>query len=288
MKAATRESCGLRLSGSVASLLEDQLGLPVEPAYCVPFYLHVDEVENFATDAFSDILSEARKWKLSLLLAHQFLQQLPLSLRSAVIANVGSIVAFQTMGEDADVLARELGLKNADHLTQLARGEVCARHPTFGGPYHPRLLEPIVTNAKGRDAALKQNTLRNTYPRHAVMQRVDSFLNPRRSQPPAPLAKDPWPLSLRILRSAIFQALDEHGQMLTLPGRNQVVRAVDIQHVRKAFGQLRVADDEIVDDRVATREKAFRRAVESAQQRCLLGGLERDGTQWVWLDRERK
>ena len=101
----------------------------------VPFHLHVDEVENFVTDAFKDILSEARKWKLSLVLAHQFREQLPPKLRAAVLANVGSIVAFQTMGEDADSLAREIGLdKNADFLTQLSRGEVSVKHPTYGGP----------------------------------------------------------------------------------------------------------------------------------------------------------
>ena len=250
----------------------------------VPFYLHVDEIENFATDAFSDILSEARKWNLSLILAHQFLQQLPISLRLAVIANVGSIIAFQTMGEDADVLARELGLRNADHLTQLARGEVCAKHPTYGGPYHPRLLDPIVTKAKGREAALKQNVLRNTYPRQSVMERVDRFLSPKR---PVPLATrqptDHWPLSLRVLRTAILTALDEHGTFMASPDGKETVTAVDIQHVRVAFTQLRVADDEIADDRATTREMAFRRAVESAQQRRLVGAIERDGVQWVWL-----
>jgi hypothetical protein len=67
----------------------------------------------------------------------------------------------------------------------------------------------------------------------------------------------------------------------------RTVRAVDIQHVRSAFTELRVADGETPDDRVAMREKAFRRAVASAQQRRLLGALERDGTQWVWLEREQ-
>jgi hypothetical protein len=79
------------------------------PKKRVPFFLHVDEFEHFATDAFGDILSEARKWKLSLVLAHQFLQQLPTKLRAAVLANVGSIVAFQLGGEDAAVIAREIG-----------------------------------------------------------------------------------------------------------------------------------------------------------------------------------
>jgi hypothetical protein len=204
-----------------------------------------------------------------------------------VIANVGSIIAFQIAGEDADVIARELGLKSADHLTQLSRGEVCAKHASHGAPYHPHLLDPIITHSKGRTSALKQNVLRNTYPRARVDAQIDRFLAPPREHRVAREPADRWPLSLRVLRSAIYAALDEHGQMMTVPERNQVVKAVDIRHVRSAFTQLRVADDDSADDRVATREKAFRRASEGAQQRRLLGALERDGAQWVWLDREQ-
>jgi Helicase HerA, central domain len=142
----------------------------------VPFHLHVDEVENFMTDAFKDILSEARKWQLSLLLAHQFRDQLPPKLRAAVLANVGTIVAFQTMGEDADSLAREIGLNNSDLLTQLRRGEVWIKHATYGGPYHPRLLPPIVTGADGRRAALNENIRRHTYPRARVDGKIRRFL----------------------------------------------------------------------------------------------------------------
>ena len=144
----------------------------------VPFYLHADEFQNFATDAFGDILSEARKWGLGLVLAHQFLEQLPPKLRAAVLANVGSIIAFQLGADDADVIAREVGLKkeNADLLTQLSRGEVWMKHASYGGPYHPRLLEPITTRAKGRDTALKQNRLRNTFPRKRVEAKLARFL----------------------------------------------------------------------------------------------------------------
>ena len=147
----------------------------------VPFYLHVDEFEHFATDAFGDILSEARKWKLSLVLAHQFLEQLPPKLRAAVLGNVGTILAFQLAGDDAATIAREIGIKleNAELLTQLARGEVWMKHASYGGPYHPRLLEPIVTRAKGREPALKQNRLRNTFPRYSVEAKINQFLKSR-------------------------------------------------------------------------------------------------------------
>jgi hypothetical protein len=141
--------------------------------------------------------------KLSLILAHQYLEQLPHKLRAGVLANVGSILAFQLSGEDAETIAREIGLKNKALLIQLSRGEVWLKHATHGGPYHPRLLEPIATRSKGRAAALKQNRLRNTFPRNVVEAKIDRFLRPSESRRHRPAEQpDRWLRSLRLLRTA--------------------------------------------------------------------------------------
>lgn len=81
------------------------------------FYLYVDEFQNFITDAFSSILSEARKYKLNLIIAHQYLGQLEQQagaqgaankdLRDAVFGNAGTMLTFRTGAEDAEVLAKE-------------------------------------------------------------------------------------------------------------------------------------------------------------------------------------
>jgi hypothetical protein len=81
------------------------------------FYLYVDEFQNFITDAFSSILSEARKYKLNLIIAHQFLGQLQQAagtqgaaandLRDAVFGNTGTMVSFRIGVEDAEVMAKE-------------------------------------------------------------------------------------------------------------------------------------------------------------------------------------
>jgi hypothetical protein len=146
------------------------------------FFLYADEIQNFATDSFGEIASEARKMKLGLVLGHQFLEQLPRKLRAAILGNVGSIIAFQLSGADSDVMATELGLKSGAMLTQLSPGEVWAKHATYGGPYTPRLLPPIVTHASGREAALKQNRLRNTYPRQKVEGKIARFLMRERKE----------------------------------------------------------------------------------------------------------
>lgn len=72
-----------------------------------PFYLYVDEVHNFLTPAFADILSESRKYGLNLILAHQYTEQLDEKMRSAVFGNVGTIISFRVGLEDARLLSKE-------------------------------------------------------------------------------------------------------------------------------------------------------------------------------------
>jgi hypothetical protein len=71
------------------------------------FYLFIDEFQNFTTDSISTILSEARKYKLNLIIAHQFIAQLKDSIRDAVFGNVGSMVAYRVGNEDADFLKNQ-------------------------------------------------------------------------------------------------------------------------------------------------------------------------------------
>jgi CxxC-x17-CxxC domain-containing protein len=75
------------------------------------FYLYVDEFQNFATESFANILSEARKYKLCLILAHQYINQLIFdnntTVRDAIFGNVGTIVTFRMGAEDAEHLEKE-------------------------------------------------------------------------------------------------------------------------------------------------------------------------------------
>lgn len=71
-----------------------------------PFYLYVDEFQNFATDSFAVILSEARKYGLNLTVANQYISQMAPEVRDAVFGNVGSMVAFRVGAEDAGLLTK--------------------------------------------------------------------------------------------------------------------------------------------------------------------------------------
>ncbi len=71
------------------------------------FYLYVDEFQNFATDSFANILSEARKYRLSLILANQYIMQLEEKVSDAVFGNCGTIVSFRVGAADAEILEKE-------------------------------------------------------------------------------------------------------------------------------------------------------------------------------------
>ena len=75
------------------------------------FFMYVDEFQNFATDSFANILSEARKYRLSLVLAHQYIGQLVTAtstrVRDAVFGNVGTIISFRVGAADAEFLEKE-------------------------------------------------------------------------------------------------------------------------------------------------------------------------------------
>ena len=73
----------------------------------VPFYLYVDEFQNFASESFAVVLSEARKYGLSLIMAHQTLAQIPTELRSLILGNAGIQVCFRLNRQDSNLLAKE-------------------------------------------------------------------------------------------------------------------------------------------------------------------------------------
>lgn len=93
-----------------------------------PFYLYIDEFQNITTSSISTILSEARKYKLSLHIAHQFIAQLKEEIKDAVFGNVGSIVSYRVGAEDAEYLEKQFGptftandLMNIDNLNCYAK-----------------------------------------------------------------------------------------------------------------------------------------------------------------------
>jgi hypothetical protein len=127
------------------------------------FFLTVDEFQNYRTGSFAAILSEARKYRLCLTVAHQYLRQLTADTSNAVFGNVGSLVAFQVGGEDAETLALHLSqfpgqLRPAD-LGNLPKYTAYARLLIDGLPSRPfsmrTLPAPVIPPDQDRSAIVR-------------------------------------------------------------------------------------------------------------------------------------
>lgn len=135
------------------------------------FFLYVDEFQNFSTDSFPTILSEARKYRLSITLANQYLAQLEDGTLHALFGNVGTLVVFQVGAEDAEILGEQLGgdVQKADLLT-LPRYQACVRLLTEGMPSRPfsmQTLPPRTGPADPDRPAIIRRTSRQRYARPA-------------------------------------------------------------------------------------------------------------------------
>jgi DNA helicase HerA-like ATPase len=146
---------GEQASNLLGSLLVSHLQLiamersSLAPHQRVPFFVHVDEFQTFSSDAFASLLSEARKFATHFALANQYTDQLPHSVRSAVIGNAGSLVVFRVGSRDAELLAPEFRPMDSGALADqepytawLRRG--ISRDRIFA---EPKRYEPLGTAA---------------------------------------------------------------------------------------------------------------------------------------------
>lgn len=92
------------------------------------FYLYVDEFQNFATTSFIKILSEARKFRLNLIIANQYMAQLERPIQDAIFGNIGSIMSFVVGNQDAYILSKEFGPKfPPEDLVKLGKYQIISK-----------------------------------------------------------------------------------------------------------------------------------------------------------------
>ena len=143
------------------------------------FHLYVDEFQSFATESFALILSEARKYGLTLTIGHQYLDQLPERLRSAVFGNAGSFVACRAGADDAAILAAQIGLGGPEALLDLPNFKAWARLLRRGTPTSPIRLNLYDAPPVRRQSVHRLiNTSRARFgrPRSEVEARIRRYL----------------------------------------------------------------------------------------------------------------
>lgn len=140
------------------------------------FYLYVDEFHNFLTLSFADILAEARKYGLNLVLAHQYMEQLDEKLRAAVLGNVGTLISFRVGVEDAMVLVREFHpVFDETDLVNLPNHHIYLKLLIDGKPSKPFsavTLPPQMKNTSHRTEIVALSRTRYAKPRRIAEQEI--------------------------------------------------------------------------------------------------------------------
>ena len=112
------------------------------------FYLYVDEFQSFANESFADILSEARKYKLNLIIAHQYIEQMSEEVRAAVFGNVGTMCVFRVGAYDAEVLEKEFApMFTAEDIVNLQQYQMYIKlmiDSVGSSPFSARGLPPTI------------------------------------------------------------------------------------------------------------------------------------------------
>ena len=149
------------------------------------FYLYVDEFQNFATPDFATILSEARKYKLNLVVAHQFISQLTDEIKEAVFGNVGTTAVFRVGAEDAEFIEKQFDpVFTQSDLINLPIGSYYTRILIEGHPSPPFSMK-VDWDMVNEDNAKKNQELaqrirehsRNTY--GVARAEVEKYINER-------------------------------------------------------------------------------------------------------------
>lgn len=136
------------------------------------FYLYVDEFQNFATTSFVKILSEARKYRLNLILANQYIAQVPEEVRSAIFGNAGSMLSFLIGAEDSRYMAREFGERfKEEDLLALGNYQAIIKLAIDGITQSPFLCQTLPlpqSLTKSREKVVKVSRERYTKPLASV------------------------------------------------------------------------------------------------------------------------
>ena len=116
------------------------------------FYLYIDEFQNFSTDSFANILSEARKYRLGLIMAHQYIEQLTDIVKAAVFGNVGTLIVFRVGATDAEELVKEFTPTfTEEDIVNLPKYEMYLKLMIDGiasDPFSARGLPPLAASEK--------------------------------------------------------------------------------------------------------------------------------------------
>jgi hypothetical protein len=205
-----------------------------------PFYLYVDEFQNFATDSFATILSEARKYGLNLTVANQYIAQMPIEVKDAVFGNVGSIVSFRMSADDARSMERYFEPQFTQHDLVHMHNRHFVISMTIGGEKVPG-FSAISLNLPPDGEDYTSHIVDRSRASYSVSRNfVDRYVNERY------LSDDPKPVSQQPRRQVGSPKAVKPAQPATAPVEEAAKAPVGQQPIR-ASHQPSPADTEQPD-----------------------------------------
>jgi hypothetical protein len=211
------------------------------------FSLFVDEFQNFATESFESILSEARKYRLNLVLGNQFMTQLTDKIREAIIGNVGTVISGRIGVTDAELMVKKYQpVFDAEDLTKLPNYQFIASVMINGVPSAPFSMSGIAPMAQQNnqlgDAMKRLSATKYGFARAAVEKEIFARLEP--PKPPAPQTRpsSPSPTAATSKPSGGGSFLDEWlSKRQKLAGNQSVGPAGSVPPLPKATPQQPVS-----------------------------------------------
>lgn len=156
---------------------------PTEMSMLPPFFLFADEFQNFANDAFENILSQARKYKLGLTVAHQYVEQMPEKLKAGIFGNMGTMVTYRVGPDDAEVFEKQFApvFKSQDFVNiapfqsymSLLIDDLGSR--PFSASMLPPLEQPQIDS---KEAVIEHSRHRYGTPREEVEAKIAAWYAP--------------------------------------------------------------------------------------------------------------
>lgn len=159
------------------------------------FYLFVDEFQSFANESFADILSEARKYKLNLTMAHQYIEQMEEEVRAAVFGNVGTMIVFRVGAFDAEVLEKEFAPQfTAEDIVNLGIYQIYLKLMIDGissQPFSATTLPPIAKpESSSMETVITMSREQFARNRAEIEKNIDEWMAPLKP-PQKPQAQTP-------------------------------------------------------------------------------------------------
>ena len=189
------------------------------------FYLFVDEFQSFANESFADILSEARKYKLNLTIAHQYIEQMEEEVRAAVFGNVGTMIVFRVGAYDAEILEKEFAPQfTAEDIVNLGFAQIYLKLMIDGissQPFSSVTLPPIpVPEKSNMQETIEMSRKQFTHSRSEVEKAIAVWHEPI-LPPPRQKVNTEVRVEKQEIRSENIQAKKEENKQIKKPEIHQ-------------------------------------------------------------------